>query len=215
MIFCMKVFKYASALSRKMELSTSLLAMSSFTDFLTSRGPSIYPTRNINSEMLQVEKIIYHWNWNNIFKDHKWVNFRDVWNVYCIASWLFYTQIEHNNWGNNYKEHKWNSFISKKLTGCCPPFQMETPRVGGMGSVIMWRTEERRQSSQPNKEIINQLISFYSRMVLVEEKNLTMPYHIRNFSFFRHMQDVAHPHQCEFLGSTYCFKHVFPIWYRL
>ena len=212
MIFCMKVFKYVSALSKKMELSTSLLAMPSFTDFLTSRGPLIYPTRNIDSEMLQVEKIIYHLNWNNIFKDHKWVYFRDVGNVYCIASWLFFTKFEHNNWSNNFKEHKWDSFISKKLTGCHPPFQMETPRVRDMGSVIMWRTEARRQSSQPNKEIICQLISFYSRMVPVEGKNLTMPYQIRNFSFFMHMQDMAHPHQCEFLGSIYCFKHVFLIW---
>ena len=101
MIFCMKVFKYALALSKKMELSTLLLAMPSFTDFLTGRGPSIYPARKINPEMLQVEEIIYQWNWNNIFKDYKWVDFRHVGKVYSIASWLFFTKIEHNHRDND------------------------------------------------------------------------------------------------------------------
>ena len=43
-------------------------------------------------------------------------------------------------------------------------------------------------------------------MVPVEEKNLTMPYQIRNFSFFMHMQDVAHPHQCEFSWFNLLFQ---------
>jgi len=43
---------------------------------------------------------------------------------------------------------------------------------------------EEKMSSQPNKEIICQHISLYGRMVLVEEKNLTRAYQIRQFSLY-------------------------------
>ena len=39
----------------------------------------------------------------------------------------------------------------------------------------------------PNKEIICQLISLCSKMVLVEEKNLTRAYQIRQISFYIHI----------------------------
>jgi hypothetical protein len=65
--------------------------------------------------------------------------------------------------------------------------------VRDMQSVIMYMTEMRSWSSQPNKDIICQHISLYSRMVLVEEKNLTEAYPIRKFSFYMHMQNMTHP----------------------
>ena len=76
----------------------------------------------------------------------------------------------------------------------------------------------RRCSSQPNKEIICQHISLYSRMVLVEEKNLTRDYPIRQISLYMHTQDMMHPSHHEILGLIYCFpfvKHLFLIWYKL
>ena len=43
------------------------------------------------------------------------------------------------------------------------------------------------------KEIICQHISLYGRLVLMEEKNLTRAYLIRQFSFYMHMQNMMHP----------------------
>ena len=63
-------------------------------------------------------------------------------------------------------------------------------------------------SSQPNKEMICQLISFYSKMVLVEEKNLTRAYPIRKFSFYMHIGDMNLSHHCEFLCLIRCFIYV-------
>ena len=58
---------------------------------------------------------------------------------------------------------------------------------------------EEKMSSQPNKEIICQHISLYSRMVLVEEKNLTRAYQIRQFQNVMHPLP-PHPH-CEILDD--------------
>ena len=74
------------------------------------------------------------------------------------------------------------------------------------GHAEYYNVKDTGKDSQPNKEIICQLFSLYSRMVLVEEKNLTMPYQIRQISFFMHMQGVAHPHQCEGFGSCIIFN---------
>ena len=59
-------------------------------------------------------------------------------------------------------------------------------------------------SSQPNKEIICQHISLYSRMVLVEEKNLTRAYQIRQFSLYLHAGYGASPPHCEILDDLLC-----------
>ena len=77
------------------------------------------------------------------------------------------------------------------------------------GHAEYYNVKDTGKDSQPNKEIICQLFSLYSRMVLVEEKNLTMPYQIRQISFFMHMQDVAHPHLCEVFSSIYCFSNMY------
>ena len=57
-------------------------------------------------------------------------------------------------------------WTQQEIVNCC------FFKVRDTQSVIKWRTEARRQSSQPQKEIIGQLIS-YSRLFLVGKKNLT------------------------------------------
>ena len=74
------------------------------------------------------------------------------------------------------------------------------------GHAEHYNVKDTGKDSQPHKEIICQLFSLNSRMVLVEEKNLTMPYKIRQISFFMHMQDVAHPHKHEVFGSFIVFN---------
>ena len=62
-------------------------------------------------------------------------------------------------------------------------YQVDTTGRASMSDivgVIQW-------SHYPNKEIICQLISLCSKMVLVEEKNLTRAYQIRQISFYIHM----------------------------
>ena len=91
---------------------------------------------------------------------------------------------------------------------------MDTPRVR---SIIMSRMEVRRWFSQLNKEIICQHISLYSRMVLLEEKNLTRAYPIRQFPFIYICEMWCIPTTVNFSVwvIVLSFKHIFLIWYKL
>ena len=79
---------------------------------------------------------------------------------------------------------------------------------------VPYNVKDELKKVVPNKEIICQHISLYSRMVLVEEKNLTRTYQIRQFSLYIHMEVVAYHHRYEVPSSTYYFpfvKHLFII----